>query len=121
MSDPILDEQEILQDLHTPVSPETVARLQMAVVGAMCDIYDRKVTREQFCAMLGPCITMYGALSKLHTIDKVRTALRAGEVTEENLNATITASEDRLRTYIGAVRGVMKQLMECPTSEDKIH
>lgn len=121
MADPILDEQEILQDLHTPVSPATVARLQMAVVGAMCDLYDRKVTREQFLALLGPCISMYGACAKLHTIDRVRTAHRAGEVTEENLNVTVTASEDKLRTYVGAVRGIMKQLMECPTSEDKVH
>lgn len=121
MADPILDEQVILEDLHTPVSPESTRLLQKAVIAAMCDLYDRKVTRDKFCAMLGSCLNMYASCTKLYTLDAMRTAHRDGQVSEENLNVTITAHEDHLRTYVGAVRGIMRQLMECPTSEDKIH
>lgn len=121
MADPILDEQEIFRDLHTPVSSDNVARLQMAVVGAMCDIYDRKVTREQFCAMLGPCISMYGALAKLYVMNNLRASHKDGAINDDSINAAVDACENNVRSHASTVRAVMKQLMECPTSKDSVH
>lgn len=120
MADPLLDEIEIMQDLHTPVTVSAVARLQQASVGVMMDIYDRKVTRDHYCAMLGPCISMYGAMAKLYVLNNVRKSFYKGQVNAENLDEAIAELESNARSHIEHVKKVLAELRECPTSADPI-
>lgn len=120
MASPLLDELEIMQDLHTPVTVSAVGRLQQASVGVMMDLYDRKVTRDNYCALLGPCVSMYGAMSKLYVLNNVRKAFHRGEVNEESLNAAIAELESNARSHVDHVKKVLAELRECPTDADPI-
>lgn len=121
MSDPVIDEEEIIALLKAPVSPETVARLQQGAIQALLDIYDRKVTRDQFIDMASPCIALYGQMAKLWIMANVRMSYYHGDVDEVRINAAIDGLEKLARVQAESVIEVVKRLQMCPTSQDRIN
>lgn len=121
MADPLLDEAAILEDLQMPVTEDTVIQMQRACCAALFDCYDRKVTRDQFVTMTSACLALYGALHKLFIINNVKASFHRDEITAPNLKVTIEAAENKVRSLCGNVQHVMELLIQCPTSQDKVH
>jgi hypothetical protein len=121
MADPILDEDGIRYLLKAAVSPDNVSELQAGAVQAMIDLYDRKVTREDFVEMLAPAIALYGSVAKLWILSSIESVFDGGDLTKERFNTARIALSDLVRKQAETVIDHVKRLQECPTSQDKVH
>jgi len=121
MSDPVLDEENIIDLLRCPVKAATVGRLQAGAVQAMIDLYDRKVTREEFINALAPCITLYGSAAKIWMLANVRAVHEDGDLDTAKFDHAMSALEDLTRKQSETVVEVVKRLIQCPTSQDPVH
>jgi len=108
MGDPQLDEDMIIHMIQQPVTQLTLPYLQQAAMMVLTDLWDRKVTREEFGLSAGKAITMYTALAKLHVH-----------------YAMLDASMDKLHEIIGKrvieLVKVVEALQACPTSQDTVN
>lgn len=121
MTSAVLDEEAIMDDLALAVSEESCVQMQRACTAAMFDIYDRKVTREQYGEMLGACLALYSSLHKLFIINNVKASFYKNEINAGNLHVTIRHAEDNVRSQCGNVQHIMDLLSQCPNDEDKIN
>ena len=121
MPDPILDEEMIIDLLRCPLKPETMMRIQAGAMQALADIYDRKVTREEFMEMASPCVALYAQACKLWLLHNIRRVYDTDDLTTARFEEASTGLEDLLRVQCETVIEIVKRLQLCPTSADKIH
>lgn len=121
MADPVLDEQNIVALLRCPIKAETVGRLQAGAVQAMIDLYDRKVTREEFINAIAPCITLYGSAAKIWILDNVRVSHEDGQLDAATFDQAMNGLADLTRKQAEIVVEMVKRLIQCPTSQDHVH
>ncbi len=95
--------------------------IQTAAIQALLDLYDRKVTRDEFINNAAPCVTLYGSCSKLNLLESVREAYIDGELSPEKMGNSETALCDLIRKQCEAVIEVVKRLQMCPTSRDSVN
>jgi hypothetical protein len=121
MADPLLDEANIIRMLSEPADLEHAEDIQAGAVQAVMDLYDRKVTREEFVGNLAIALQLYGMCSKLWILNNIRTVFARGDLDADKFDR---ANHDLCAT-IGAqanvVAAVVKRLQECPTSMDQVH
>lgn len=121
MGDPQLDEDMIIHMIQQPVTQLTLPYLQQAAMMVLTDLWDRKVTREEFGLSAGKATTMYTALAKLHVLMNVRTAIADNKLDY----AMLDASMDKLHEIIGKrvieLVKVVEALQACPTSQDTVN
>jgi hypothetical protein len=87
----------------------------------MIDLYDRKVTRDEFIAAVAPCINLYGHTSKLHMLDNIHQVFSTGDLDEDRFVKAHEGLTDMVARDVEKVTAVVKRLVECPTSKDKVH
>ena len=121
MADPIFDEDFIKELLSVPVGPDTANALQTGAVQCMIDLYDRKVTRDEFCNALGACITLYGQVHKLTMLHRIRDKFESGELGIETFTKTDEYMGDLIRKQCEGVIEIVTRLQLCPSSRDKVH
>lgn len=121
MADPVLDEQQIIQLLKAPCTVEMVNILQSGAVQALVDLYDRKVTRDEFTAMASPCIALYGQCSKLWLLDNIKDVFMTGDLTAQRFDDAKNGLADVIRKQAETVIEQVKRLQLCPTSQDQVH
>lgn len=121
MSDPVLDEEGILELLTMPVSSQTVSALQAGAVQAMIDLYDRKVTRDEFIHSIAPCINLYGQLAKLWLLSNVKAVHATGDLDADRFEKAEKGLVDMVKLDVDKVTQIVKRLTECPTSKDQIN
>lgn len=121
MADPVFDEELIIQLLKSTVSVDNVGRIQQGAVHALVDLYDRKVTRDEFTTMAAVVLALYGQSSKLWVLNNIKEVHDAGELDTERFNNARIALEDVCRKQCESVIDILKRLKECPTSADKVH
>jgi hypothetical protein len=121
MADPVLDENIILALLQCAPLQENLGRIQQGAVQALMDLYDRKVTREEFASAASPCLALFGQCSKLWMLGNIENAFRAGVVDQNTLDEARAAIQDLLSKQIESVVGVVERLRECPLTTDKVH
>lgn len=121
MADPILDEDGILMLLSRPILPENVNAIQAGAVQAMVDLYDRKVTREEFCELLTPCLTLYGLTSKLWILNNIYDVHRQNGLDETRFKDAAQELAAIISKQVDEVVAIVKRVKQCPTSEDKVH
>lgn len=119
--DPVLDEEGILELLSMPVQVQTISALQAGAVQALLDLYDRKVTREEFIKSAAPCIELHAQAAKLWLLNNISRVYADGALDAERL----TKAHDGLTAITTAaaarVHDIVSKLTQCPTSEDKVH
>jgi hypothetical protein len=121
MADPILNEQEIILLLRAAASPDNVARLQTGAVQALIDLYDRKVTREEFLHSAAPCLTLYGSAAKLWLLENIHGVYAEGALDQERFTQAARGLEDLIRKQAESVIDIVRRMQLCPTSEDRVH
>lgn len=121
MADPVFDEDEIIACLRAPVTDDTLTVLQDGAMKALLDLYDRKVTRDEFIKMASPCVALYGHINKMWLLASILGAFTDKKLTESaftEANATITSF---IRRDAEVVVEHVKRLKMCPTSQDAVH
>lgn len=121
MADPVLDEDYILALLRLPVTADNGQGLQAGAVQALCDLYDRKTTRQEFQEGAGACLVLYTSAAKFMFLERMRYAHKEEMLTEVQFAEAHKEFEDLIRTQAANVVEIVKRLQLCPTSQDKVH
>lgn len=121
MSDLYFDEDNIVHMLMAPVNVDTIDYIQTATAQALCDLYDRKVTREEFVNMAGPCLALYAQTARLRLMHSVEAAFQDSGITQDTLNIAKEGITSLITKQRDTVIGIVRRLQECPTSEDVVH
>lgn len=121
MSDPILDEDYIRGLLSVPVTAENISALQAGAIQALCDIYDRKVTRDEFTESAAACLVLHSQCSKLWMLHSIKDPFDDGALTAEMFVTTDKGMCDLIRRQAEKVIEIVKRLQLCPTSKDPVH
>lgn len=121
MADPVLDEDNILHMLSAPLTLDTLDYVQSGAAQALVDLYDRKVTREQFIALASPVLAFYAQIARLRMIVSVDEVFAQGTLDQATLDKAKVGIVTLLEKQRGTVVDTVKKLMECPTSEDRVH
>jgi hypothetical protein len=120
-SDPIFDEDMIRSLLSMPCDIEHTDTIQAGAVQTMIDLYDRKVTREEFCASLAPCLALYGQAAKLWLLHNIQDVFLAEQLTIQKFTDADKSMTEVLRKQCNTVIEIVKRMQDCPTSRDKVH
>lgn len=121
MADPILDENIILALLDCAPKHENLARIQQGAVQALMDLYDRKVTREEFASAASPCLALFAQCSKLWVLHNIEDAFQLGDVNQASFDHARNGIQELLSKQIESVVGIVERLRQCPLSTDKVH
>lgn len=121
MADPVFDEEFIKALLKSTVCVDNVTRLQQGAVFALVDLYDRKVTRDEFTSAASACLALYGQLAKLWVLDNVEKVFDEGELDKSRFTIARASLQDLIRVQCEGVIDIVKRLQECPASGDKVH
>lgn len=121
MADPILDEDLIVQLLRAPITAKTIHALQAGAVQALCDLYDRGATRDEFANQASACIGLYGQCAKLWMLDNIRQVYESNDLDKARFDAAVDGLTDIIRKQAEVVVEIVQRLKMCPTSQDKVH
>lgn len=125
MGDPILDEDYIITLLRAGpeagTTGEAVAIVQQGAIQALMDIYDRKVTRDEFSHLASPCIALYGQAAKLWLLNNIHDVFAGGDLDEARFRLALDALVELMRKQSDTVIEIVERLKQCPTSQDKLH
>ena len=121
MTDPVLHEPTIMDTLDCRVDPVNTSRLQAAALLSLIDAYDRKLTRENFLVLAEAALGMHTQIGKFYMMSSIwdnhKIGLLDGVMIEKAVhgtNAMALKAHDELF-------GLMKRVVMCPTSEDKVN
>ena len=121
MADPIFDEAYIMHLLTAPPSPENCEYHQTGAAQALVDLYDRKVTREEFITAASQCLSLYSTTSKLRMVHAIRDTFDSDGLSAEKFDKADHDCREVITKQAGILITTVKRLMQCPTSEDKVH
>jgi hypothetical protein len=119
--DPFIDEDQCIFMLQQEINQETLPYHQNAALQVVMDLYDRKVTREEFARNAGTAISFYATLAKMHVVAQTRAMQEAG-----TLDYAVMASSTAKLAEIaaGKARSMIQcvaMLRECATTQDTVH
>jgi len=119
--DPQINEAGCVFMLQQEINAETLPYHQNAALQVLIDLYDRKVTREEFLHHAGIVVTFYSTLAKLNVIDQVRAMTITNTLTLE----TVDTSHVKLHEIAAAKAAMLSKFMtlmaQCPMSDDVVH
>lgn len=121
MASSLMDEEHIKQLLKAPATYEYVNALQAGAAGAMMDLYDRKVTRDEMAEGLQRCLILYGQCAKLFMLKNIEAVFKGGTLDQPTFTKADTELTDIIRRQSEAVIDMVKRLEMCANDEDPIH
>lgn len=121
MADPIMDEDYIRALLSIPVKVDNSDAIQAGAVQALIDLYDRKVTREEFCQSASACITLYGQCAKFWMLHNIADVFKQGDLDQAKFDKADEAFTALIRKQTETVIEIVKRLQLCPTSQDAVN
>ncbi len=121
MTDPILHEPTIMDTLDCNPFPENTGRLQAAALLCLLDAYDRKLVREHFVTLAEAALSMHTQLGKLYMIDSVRENEQIGVLDTTMLQRAVTGVQAMAINSHVELYALMKKIVACPTTADKVH
>lgn len=114
-------EDLLVEMLSVPVSVQTIGTIQTGAVRALVNLYDRKVTRDEFCVMAAPLIELHTQSAKLWILHNIHAVYVEGDLDEtrfkeahDGLTKLITAGVER------AIE-IVKKTRECAQPGDAIN
>jgi hypothetical protein len=119
--EPLIDENATLLMLRQPVTMDTLPYIQSAALQVLVDLYDRKVTRENFGLYAGRCVGLYATLAKLAVLANTRYFLDQDKLTAENIDASAEKLIEASTKMTSQVEKTLALLMECPTPQDPVN
>lgn len=121
MTDPVLHEPTIMDTLDcTPVA-ENTSRLQAAALLSLIDAYDRKLTRENFVTLAEAALSLHTQVGKLYMIDSVRENSLLGALDDNMLDRAVNGVRHMTVSAHTELFKLMRRVVACPTSDDKVH
>lgn len=120
-TDPRLDEDVILQMLDAPLSVDSIDVIQAGTARALLDMYDRGMTRQEFCENASACLALYAQCAKLWLLKNIETAHGQQPLTEASFREAHDGIIAIMKLQVGGVIDAVKRLQQCPTSEDPVH
>jgi hypothetical protein len=121
MGDPLLNEHAIIALLQANPADKATAEIQAGAASALMDLYDRGATRAEFGEMALSCLGLYSQTAKLVLMLNIKAAYDRDLVTEETINEAISGLTNLVRKQSDTVIEIVGRLMQCPTSQDKVH
>ncbi len=121
MTDPVLHEPTIIDTLDCSPVPENTGRLQAAALLSLLDAYDRKLTRDNFVTLASAALALHTQVGKLYMIDSVRENNLIGVLDAGMLEKATAGVLMMTRDAHTELFGLMRRVVACPTSEDKVH
>jgi hypothetical protein len=118
--DPVFDEGHIIELLSIPASVDNIDDLQSGVVQTLCDLYDRKVTRDEFIGGAAVVLQCYGQLAKFWLLDHINGLYLSGVLTPEKFSTAYEQSRAVITEQKRQLANLVARLKECPTSKDPI-
>lgn len=120
MADPVFDEDAILGLLASPPTKEFCDNLQSGAVQAFIDLFDRKVTREEFCDAIAPCFALYGQASRMTCLHDIEIVYKDGTLDQSKFDTADRQMQEIMRRQSLKVAEIVKRLMLCPSSAEPI-
>ncbi len=121
MTDPVLHEETIMDTLDCLPVPENTGRLQAAALLSLLDAYDRKLTRENFVTLASAAMALHTQVGKLYMIDSVRENNLIGVLDTGMLDKATAGVRSMTEDAHTELFRLMRKVVSCPTSEDKVH
>lgn len=121
MPDPILDEEMILEHLKGDVCVEATSQLQSVALYTLVAAYDRKVVREEYTPVMDAAMGLHSAMGKLFMLNSIREHFTQGTLNLELLDRALTKATSYAAGNQTTLVEFMEQLVQCPTSKDKVH
>ena len=117
----MFDENNIIDLLSMPVNRDNANAMKAGAAQTIVDLYDRKVTREEFCVALEPVLNLYSYIGRLSMLAAIHDTFDKGALTD---TAFIEANEvivKLVRAHCQQTVELVRRLKECPTGQDKVH
>jgi len=121
MADPVFDEALIIQLLQMKVCTDNVGPIQQGAVFALANLYDRKVTRDEFIGMAATILNLYGQSAKIWLLKSIEVNFQDGELDQDRIDMARVGLEELCRKHCEHAIEIVKRLQECPTTRDKVH
>jgi hypothetical protein len=120
--DPMFDEDHIIHLLQSPVKVENIDLLQSGAVQTICDLYDRKATRDEFIAGLALGLQLYGMLAKFWLLDNIEETTKKfdGNLPQDKWDIARAQSVAVITEQRRSMVDLVERLKQCPTSKDPI-
>ncbi len=121
MTDPVLHEPTIMDTLDCLPHPENTSRLQAAALLCLLDAYDRKLEREHFVTLAQAALELHTQVGKFYMIDSVRENESIGVLDTDMLNKAVIGVHIMTSDAHNALLKLMRRVVSCPTTADKVH
>jgi hypothetical protein len=121
VADALLNERYIKELLRMPPTLSNCDAIQTGAAQTLLDIYDRKVTREEFMAMAGRCLSLYAQCSKMWVLNSIREVHLDGTLTDAKFDEANAEIADIIRKMAEQVIEDVKRLEMCPGSKDPVN
>ena len=119
--DPYINEAGCIFMLQQAINQETQPYHQNAALQVVMDLYDRKVTREEFARNAGTAIAFYATLAKLYVVEQTRTMLAAETLNMEAVGKSSIMLTEIATEKAAALTKIMTLLSACATTRDAVH
>lgn len=121
MADPVVDEDGIIALLRGAPVRDNVSRLQTGAVQALVDLYDRKVTRQEFLSAASQCLALYASVSRIELLGSIHDVFETGHLSEDSFKVAEEQLQQLIRLQTANVIELVERLKKCPTSKDIVH
>lgn len=114
-------EDAIVEMLNVPITAQTVETIQCGAVQLLIDLYDKKVTREEFCKDAAPLLELYGQTAKLWLLNNIHQVYKDHGLDEDRFAMAEKGITALIAKGVERATDMAKALRECATDGDKIH
>ena len=121
MTDPVLHEPTIMDTLDCSCEADNAARLQAGALLSLVDAYDRKLEREAFVVLAGAALTLHTQIGKLYMMSSVVHNFHSGVLDSEMMTRAVSGITAMTQQAQTELIGLMKKVVACPTTQDKVH
>lgn len=121
MAGPILNEDYIKALLSVPVERDSVHRIQDGAVQTLLDLYDRKVTREEFIQNAAPCVLLYGQAAKYWALCTLYEKVLTDTLEKDEMRAIMEGLRINICAQTAIVADIVDRLKECPRDGEPIN
>jgi hypothetical protein len=121
VTDPVLHEPTIMDTLDCRVDPGNASRLQTAALLSLIDAYDRRLTRENFLVLAEAALGMHTQIGKLYMMASVADNYNLGVLDDLMVERAVNGTSAMAVKAHDELYGLMKKVVMCPTSDDKVN
>lgn len=121
-TDPIINEDMIIEALDCTLTSETIQQVQSGAFMLVLDAWDRKVTRDQFIAAVGAAQALVDAVARVSLMSNVkRCHAGKGGISDVDIETAAHGCMEMAKKSNLECVNMARLLKQCPLSEDAIH